>query len=63
MQAVQTMCGEGGGIPDDVQCSAPAAALEEFMDRREGNSDDPLGCSHYSLQVFFVQHTAAGVPC
>ena len=59
MGAVQIMC----SVPDDVQCPAPAAALEEFMDRGEGNSDDPLSSSHYSLQVFFVWHTAAGIPC
>ena len=37
-----------------VQCSAPAAALEEFFDKWEGNSDDPLSSSNYSLQGFFV---------
>ena len=52
-----------GGVPDDVQCPAPAAAVEESLDRGEGNSDEPLSSSNYSLQGFFVWHTAAGVPC
>ena len=43
--------------------SAPALALEELMDRGEGNSDDPLSSSHYSVQVLIVRHTATGVPC
>ena len=43
-----------GGVPEDVQCPAPVAALEEFLDRGEGNSDDPLSSSNYSLQSFFA---------
>ena len=54
MGAVQRLCGEGGRVSADVQYHAPAAALEEFLDRGEGNSDDPLSSPNNSLQCFFV---------
>lgn len=40
-------------VLNDVQCSAPAAVLEEVLDRGEGNCDGTPSCSTYPLQCFF----------